>query len=276
MAAAALEACGAVALVCFGLTTSTAAPVCSGIESALCAAESAAENPAFVSHLWSRIASPGAYPFGAARLPALVRFSAAVVALGGTLLILLEVAVHGIFAHVEEDGPRGSAASSLWPASVALCVGLGARSASDRGGSPPHRRAPWRPLAMAGLIVAGGLLSDALAALGLVGLVVSRAGGILHHDGQLLMQATRDVSDAVRYELLLRRAAELPGLCAAYDGCFWDLDGTGAVGALRCTMEPGVSSLAVSVLRQRVRALFSGTRARELTVQLEFEERTRS
>jgi Co/Zn/Cd efflux system component len=121
------------------------------------------------------------------------------------------------------------------------------------------------------LLLVGGLVSDALAAFGLVVLLMCRATTVLGHDGRILMQATRDAAESTRYEEVLQRAARIPGVCAIYDGCFWDLDGEGkGVGAVRCVLAPGSTTSAAMHILEQVRALFAETpAARDLTVHLE-------
>jgi Co/Zn/Cd efflux system component len=271
-AMAAFHAVGAGAMLAFALSTSAAAPICGGIAAALSSAEAIASHPANLSRRWPWTAVPSSFPFGAARLPALVRFSTAVVAAGSALLVVLERIVHAVFGQAKHHSSPASPSSTIGIACIALLSGLGADWTGGSHSSASNAHAPLRPVAVAALLLVGGLVSDALATSGLVLLLVNRATEILVRDGRLLMQATRDASETMRYEQVLQRAARVPGVCAVYDGCFWDLDGDGnGVGAVRIMLAHGGAASAMSTLRQ-VRALFAETpAARDLTVHLEIE-----
>lgn len=270
MAAPVFHAIGAAAMLAFGVRTLTAAPICGSIAAALSSAEAIASHPTLLSRLWTVAAQ--SFPFRAARLPALIRFSTAVVALGCALLVVLEKSVHAVFGQAEHHPSPASPSSAIAMAAIALCTGLGAdwMGANYTRASGAH--AQWRLVAVAVLLLVGGFVSDSLAAFGLVTLLVDRATQVLRRDGRLLMQATRDASETMRYEQVLQRAARIPGVCAIYDGCFWDLDGDGnVVGAVRCVLAPGGEASAASTLKQ-VQALFADTpAARDCTVHLEVE-----
>jgi len=247
--------------------------VSGGLILALGAAEAIASHPWWLSRLWSRIDPAGCYPFGAVRLPALLRFCAAVMAVGAALLIVLEMIVKILFHQVADGAPRMRAQLVLLMSLLTMVIGC-LESCTTRCIQHSGDARVWRSIATFVLVLTGGTLNDALATCGIVGLLIYRTFVLVKTDGRLLMQSTYGSFESAAYDDCVRRATRLPGVDTIYDACFWELEGKGAaVGALRCILDSnssGHGSNNVMKTINHVRSIFIGTpAAHDLSIHVE-------
>ncbi|EOD20449.1 hypothetical protein EMIHUDRAFT_355055 [Emiliania huxleyi CCMP1516] len=274
------QACAVLLLFLLGLSGPGAAPLCSSLALGLGAAECAASHPELLARLWPRPASQRALPFGAAKLPALVRFGAAVVVLGAALLITTDLLLSHDHGHSHGGDPRHSAAGrpAAGPSATVVWVAAAAAACGSTPRAVLEARGVWAAAWAAGeglpvlflLLAVSRAAGDTAASLSLLGVAAARAVPLLAADGRRLMLGSAGGDGEAKYAALLQRAASLPDVTAVYDAAFWPLDEEGAeVGVIRCTLAPGRDAAAAA---EEVRAVFAagaGASLRHLTVHVD-------